>query len=474
MGVVNAFGALALDQTIADVQGTGIPKENDKAFRVRGVSSVNNRVSFAKVLTNSVDSDWGTIVKTGSGMTVNQTGGNLVLTTGTTANSETIIRSNTLLKSGGHRVRWKMILSQRIANQTFEVALTDVIGDGLAATISSATAISVTIPAHGFTAQNIGQGMDAGAYTGTGTFPPQRLVIASITDVNTVVFTGAGMAAGSGTISLFGYNYYKTVYTGTTATNATWDTARKGWATGATTQTINTTASPGHIAVSIGNDGMASFYDMTPTSIYTGAARGVKMENVPDDIDNLRLQIRVFNGTSAPASTTTMTMGFIVAENFSALDTVIQDTKFTSSQAPVEASIQNTPAVTISSGTVTTVSTVSAMTPAAPTAYSVESTAAALAAAIKATAGTLYEITVSNITATACYVKIYNKATAPTPASDTPIFTVLAPANTLVTFNFGPMGKRFATGIAIGATAAAAKTDTTVLAAGVQISATYI
>ena len=47
-------------------------------------------------------------------------------------------------------------------------------------------------------------------------------------------------------------------------------------------------------------------------------------------------------------------------------------------------------------------------------------------------------------------------------------------ASTIVPLNFGPIGKRFATGLAIAATAAAAATDTGVAVAGVQIHATYL
>lgn len=129
------------------------------------------------------------------------------------------------------------------------------------------------------------------------------------------------------------------------------------------------------------------------------------------------------------------------------------------------------------SGTLTSAGTTTA-TPATGTTYNVVTTASTNAAAVKASAGNLYEITVSNPTATAAYIKLYNKATAPTVGTDVPVMTIAIPATAAgvgeKSFNFGAVGKRFATGIAIAVTAAAAATDTGVAVAGVQINATYI
>jgi hypothetical protein len=113
-------------------------------------------------------------------------------------------------------------------------------------------------------------------------------------------------------------------------------------------------------------------------------------------------------------------------------------------------------------------------TPTNPTAYSVESAASTNAAAIKTSNGSLFEITLSNPTATQAFVKIYNKASAPTVGTDTPIMTIPVPAGAFVNVQFGSQGKRLTAGIAIAVTAAAAKTDTGAAVAGVQIHASYI
>ena len=107
------------------------------------------------------------------------------------------------------------------------------------------------------------------------------------------------------------------------------------------------------------------------------------------------------------------------------------------------------------------------------TGYYVETTSGVLAGVIKASATTLFEVTIANPTASAVYVKFYNKTTAPN-GTDTPFVTIPVAANSMVNSEFGALGKRFATGCAIGVTGAMAKTDSTAPPAGVQISATYV
>jgi hypothetical protein len=113
-------------------------------------------------------------------------------------------------------------------------------------------------------------------------------------------------------------------------------------------------------------------------------------------------------------------------------------------------------------------------TPTAGTTGNLVTAATTNATSWKTSAGNLFEITVSNPTATATYVKLYNKASAPTVGTDTPVLTIPVAAGACVPIQFGAQGKRFATGIALAATGAAASTDTTATVAGIQINATYI
>jgi hypothetical protein len=122
-----------------------------------------------------------------------------------------------------------------------------------------------------------------------------------------------------------------------------------------------------------------------------------------------------------------------------------------------------------------TVATTSTSTPATPSAISVTSAASTNASSQKATAGSLFEITADNMTASAKFVKLYNKATAPTVGTDIPILTLEIAANASRTVEFGALGKRFTTGIAMAITGAQPVADTTATAAGdVHVHGSYI
>ena len=111
--------------------------------------------------------------------------------------------------------------------------------------------------------------------------------------------------------------------------------------------------------------------------------------------------------------------------------------------------------------------------PAVAGAYALTTAASTNAAVVKASAGNIFEISVFNSTAATIYVRLYNKATAPTVGTDVPLVVIPVAANALANIEFGALGKRFATGIAIAVTAAAGNTDATAVTAGALISASY-
>lgn len=114
-------------------------------------------------------------------------------------------------------------------------------------------------------------------------------------------------------------------------------------------------------------------------------------------------------------------------------------------------------------------------TPATPTASNINSAATTNATAVKASAGTLYNIGASNTGAAAAFIKLYNKASAPTVGTDVLVLTLAVPAGGNVDFDLGPMGHRFTTGIALAITNLAADTDTTAVAASqVKVLTSYI
>lgn len=92
------------------------------------------------------------------------------------------------------------------------------------------------------------------------------------------------------------------------------------------------------------------------------------------------------------------------------------------------------------------------------------SAASTSAVSVKGSAGTLHWIHLSNAGAGWAYFKIFNKATAPTVGSDTPVGTFGIPPGGGFNLPLGAYGQRFATGIAYSITGAPAVADTTALA----------
>ena len=285
---------------------------------VQSASAPFWRVGFAEVGTGlqGLAAAEMSLVKTGAGMAVNQSGGNLVITTGTTANSETVIRSNLKFK-GALLARFKAILSQRIVNQTFRFELADLIGEGLSYTINSATSVTVTFPTtNPFTSANVGQFLRLSVITGAAGIPG-RYAIASVSGLTVTFTVAAWPASGTGTLTLYGHNWLANEYSGATATNSFFDCQRRGWASGNTTATINTTASPGHVAQMAFDVMAASLSDSLVASNtgYQWANRASRIENIPDEDVELYFFIVVQNGSTAPASTTTLTVGFVQVED---------------------------------------------------------------------------------------------------------------------------------------------------------------
>ncbi len=421
------------------------------------------KYGFSTNITGGVDPNFGTVKVIGAGMSVNQTGGNLVITSGTTARAETILRSS---KSwdGGIRLRTKVTLSQRIVNQSFFVELVDVIGDDLSYTITSATAVAVTIPNNPFTTANVGQAVHVGNFAGTGTFLSGRYLIASVAG-NVVTFTVSGFAVGTGTCSVFGWNYYQLLYNGTTVTNNIFDTQRRGYSLGSTAATINTTAAPGHISVITGNDQVATYADQLGVSstVIAQTIRASRAEFVPDDV-KLKLQIRVANGSVAPATTTSFTIGFVTMSCYRAQDVAIQDIRPMTQAMGLPVEILRSVAIPASQSGTWGAQSVTAATNTS-TSTSVNSAAGTNAGNAKASAGLVYSISAMNASAATKYVRLYNTAAAPTVGTTVPVMVVAIPATSSKEIEFS-VGLKFVTGISYAITGGAAVLDATAVVAG--------
>lgn len=111
---------------------------------------------------------------------------------------------------------------------------------------------------------------------------------------------------------------------------------------------------------------------------------------------------------------------------------------------------------------------VQAHTKGGATPYKLVSAASTNATSLKASAGQVYMITVSSVNAAARYLKLYNKASAPTVGTDTPVHTFIIPGNTAGAGSNIPIpacGLEFDTGIAFALTTEATDAGTTGVAA---------
>jgi hypothetical protein len=420
----------------------------------------------------------------GTGMGVTQGSSNLLVTTGTTANSEFLARSVKAFR-GALIARHKTILSQRIANQNFIAMLADVIGEGLSCTINSATSITVTLPAHGLTAANVGQSMFVGAITGA-TGVPGRYAIASVPSADTINFTVSGWpSSGSCTVDLFGWNYIRTLYAGTTATSAAVDAQRRGWNSGDTTATINSTTSPGHVMQVYADGRNITWADTLVASGITPTVttRASRIENIPDDDVELHFYLWSFNGSTAPASTTTWTIGFVAVEDMANVPTFIAGVRPLGGQAPLPVSGTFFQATQPVSGTVT--ATVSNATIAAGTAaigdvgvqYRASSTGAAtltnvncpatpVAQQIRSGAGRLVGMVLTNTAASARWIKVFNALSASvTPGTTSALTEVAIGPNMNLEWHIEG-GAAFSTGITIMVTGGQGLTNNTAVTAG--------
>jgi hypothetical protein len=101
----------------------------------------------------------------------------------------------------------------------------------------------------------------------------------------------------------------------------------------------------------------------------------------------------------------------------------------------------------------------------ASTARLLSSAATTNATSAKVSAGRLYAIQGYNTASAVRYLKLYNKASAPTIGTDTPVKTLAIPPGVGFAFDF-PLGYSFSAGIAFALTTGLADADAGAVAAG--------
>jgi len=436
---------------------------------VRAIGQEIWNVSFSQVGA-SVISDQFVTPQTGTGVSYNQGSSALNIVAGTTTNQEFFTRSVRNWR-GAMRLKFSIVSSNRIANNNLAVMLADLVGEGLTVTINSATSITVTQAGHAFTATSVGQFVQIGRIVGAAGVPGRYAIASVVAGVSYNLTVAGWPASGSCTATVFGHTYVRNLVTGATATTINVDAQRRGWATGDTAATINTTASPGTIITSelTGREVFWADQLRASTTTPTVTVRANRLENIPDDNLDLYLFIWSFNGTTAPASSTTWTMSFCAVEKFANMPVYLQGNRANGAMNPLPISVIGTATV---SGTVS-VTALPAGTSAigdvgiqyrsnatgAASFVSVMSPATPAVGTIKAAAGRLLGCVLQNSAAAIRSVKLFN-ATAPTLGTTAALFEIDLPANGTVQFDFEG-GLAFATAMTFSVTSAKGLTDNT-------------
>ena len=223
---------------------------------------------------------------------------------------------------------------------------------------------------------------------------------------------------------------------------------------GADTFTVQLTGTwVGTVSIQVSRDG-TNFVTLTGSNLVMNAATGAYVASGGMTANGV-YQANIAGFSAARVITTAYTSG-----------TVTGNAAITAGGGLM--AVAGTPAVTVTSGSVTS------SQPATPTTYSAVTTASTNAVSVKASAGTLYAVTLSNPTVTPVFYKLFNKASAPTLGTDVPLVTIPVPASSVVVQGFGVLGLRFATGIASAVTGAIAAADVSSGVAAVQVTASYV
>ena len=102
-----------------------------------------------------------------------------------------------------------------------------------------------------------------------------------------------------------------------------------------------------------------------------------------------------------------------------------------------------------------------------PTVHTLTSAATTNATSVKASAGRVTALVLTNLTGTVFFFKMFQKATAPTVGTDIPVLTVSVPVSAVpYVLPLSDLGLQFGTGIAYSITNLIADTDATAITAG--------
>lgn len=210
---------------------------------------------------------------------------------------------------------------------------------------------------------------------------------------------------------------------------------------------------------------------------------------MPNDTKVYKLLLR-FKNVSVPGSSTTITISRVLVENHQAIGVSILEAKGTTAGSQglavnlggIRAALglrslnagttMGLPSTDGSQSGLITVSycsngiTLDVVTKPNAAGRLLSSAATTNATNVKASAGEAFKITGNNTVASKRYLKLYNKASAPTVGTDTPILTFVLQPSLPFAIDLGATGQYFSLGISYAITGAAADADTTAIGAG--------
>ena len=225
--------------------------------------------------------------------------------------------------------------------------------------------------------------------------------------------------------------------------------------------TVPTTASGGIYEIEPFAD-EAWFHGGTLDSTSGRANSYRRHQQIPDPNAVYKLRLRWKNGATAPASTTTAVVQYVSVQDYAELTAEITAGRGqgVAGQA-IAAAVVSMPTVTINSPAVydspnTTAGGYTSL-------GKLIAAATTNATAVKTSAGVLGTLVATNVSAAVKYLKLYNKASAPTVGTDAPVHVYPIPAGG--TIQLTDLKTRFTTGIALAITSGVADTDTTAVAA---------
>lgn len=259
--------------------------------------------------------------------------------------------------------------------------------------------------------------------------------------------------------------------------------------------TDSTTGSDGNwIAINYRQSGISNTtvgFSFTTNGVFRGAPSGfkyIRIRNVGGTTPSNPVIVRFSNGggtmflnASLPAGTNTIgaltanqsvnnaqiagvatSTGNGVTSTGSQRVTIASDNTAFSVNANIAAA--QTLATVTTVGTITNAINVGSKTTGGLTTHTLISAATTNATSVKASAGTVYGIQASNTGAAVAFVKLFNKASAPTVGTDVAVKTLIVPAGGGIVVPINDIGLSFGTGVAYSITALATTADTTAVA----------